>query len=120
MEVAVGEVESGEGRRHVVVEGDDPHAEHRGGGPRRRGGGGGGGHGRRRTRPRRAAVLRELNGVEALDRPGGLCASCGGFYPWAISGPRLLAVEASAWFDSVNRVRWRGLREPAVCSEHDS
>lgn len=51
MEGAAGEVEAGEGRRHVVVDGDDADAEDRGGGPRR----GGlrrrlrGGHGRRRA-----------------------------------------------------------------------
>lgn len=37
MEGAAGEVESGEGRRHVVVERDDADAEDRCRGPRRRG-----------------------------------------------------------------------------------
>jgi hypothetical protein len=35
VEGAAGEVESREGRRHVVVERDDADAEDRGGGPRR-------------------------------------------------------------------------------------
>jgi len=50
VEGAAREVEAGEGRRHVVVDGDDADAEDRGGGPRRRGLRRlRGGHGRRRA-----------------------------------------------------------------------
>jgi hypothetical protein len=50
VEGAVGEVEAGDGRRHVVVERDDADAEDLRGGPRRRGLRRGGRHGRRRGR----------------------------------------------------------------------
>ncbi len=78
----------------MVVEGYDSHAEHRGVGPRRRGLRSGEG----------AAMVAAAQGQACP----GVRASCGCVLFGGVGyvGRGHLALEASAWFDMVGRVRW--------------
>ena len=90
MEVAVRDVEAGDGRRHVVVERDDADAEDLRGGPRRRGLRRGGRHGRRRGRRSGwAAVFMWGGGLRLLPEHAARST-------WFEGSPSV-AVESTSW-----------------------